>query len=61
MDIATALNALNAKVRSLNARDNNGEASIMLSVEVRDLTELRQITNRLSGVRGVETIIRSNS
>ena len=61
MDIATALNSLNAKVRSLNARDNNGEASIMLTVEVRDLTELRQITNRLSGVRGVETILRSNS
>ena len=43
MDIATSLNALNAKVRSLNARDNDGVASVILTVEVKDLAELRTI------------------
>ena len=61
MDIATALNALNAKVRSLNARENDGTASVMLTVEVKDLAELRTMMNRLSSVSGVSEVTRSNS
>ena len=61
MDIATALNSLNAKVRSLNARDlGDGKASANLTVEVKDLTELKAIIGRLSSVRGVTSVERSN-
>jgi hypothetical protein len=36
MDIATVLNALNAKVRSLNARDtDDGNALVSVSLEVK--------------------------
>ena len=61
MDIATTLNALNAKVRSLNARENEGLASVMLTVEVKDLAELRVMMNKLSAVRGISEVIRSNN
>ena len=61
MDVATVLNALNAKVRTLNARDNDGEASIMVTVEVKDLAELQQMMHRLGGVRGISQVIRSNT
>ena len=61
MDIATSLNALNAKVRSLNARDNDGTASVILTVEVKDLGELRTMINRLSTIRGISTVERSNA
>ena len=62
MDIATALNSLNAKVRSLNARDlGDGMASANLTVEVKDLTELRGIISRLSSVRSVTGVTRSNN
>ncbi len=62
MDIATALNALNSKVRSLSARDlGDGMASANLTVEVRDLAELKTIINRIGGVRGVTSVTRSNN
>ena len=62
MDIATALNSLNAKVRSLNARDlGDGMASAHLTVEVKNLAELKTIINRLSSVRGVTSVTRSNN
>ena len=62
MDIATVLNTLNAKVRSLNARDlGDGMASANLTVEVKDLAELKVIINRLSSVRSVTSVTRSNN
>ncbi len=62
MDIATALNSLNAKVRSLNARDlGDGMASAHLTVEVKDLAELKAIIGRLSSVRSVTSVTRSNN
>ena len=62
MDVATALNAINAKVRLLNARDvGEGLAVINLTLEVRDLTELRGVMNRISAVRGVTEVVRSNA
>ena len=62
MDIATALNSLNAKVRSLNARDlGDGMASANLTVEVKDLAELKAIISRLSAVRSVTGVARSNN
>ena len=61
MDIATVLNAMNAKVRSLSARNINDQSIATVTVEVRDLAELRGIMNRLQGIRGVKDIRRSSS
>ena len=62
MDIATALNMLNAKVRSLSARDvGEGMASTTLTVEVADLAELKVIMARLATISGVSSVTRSNS
>ena len=62
MDIATVLNALNAKVRGLSARDvGNDQSTAVVTVEVRDLSELKTIMNRISAVRGVIEVRRSSS
>ena len=54
MDIATVLNALNAKVRSLSARDvGNDQSTATVTVEVRGLEELKGIINRIAAIRGV--------
>ena len=61
MDIATVLNALNAKVRTLSARDTGGQAVVHITLEVRSLAELRTIMGRLAGVPGVREVNRSGS
>ena len=62
MDVATALNTLNAKVRTLTARDvDSGRSTITITAEVHDLAELRTIISRLSAVRGVIRISRSGT
>ena len=62
LDIAAVLNALNAKVRTLTARDvDSGRSTITITVEVHDLAELRTIISRLSAVRGVIRISRSGA
>ncbi len=62
MDIATALTGLNAKVRSLNARDlGDGQAIIAITLEVKDLKELKQIMNRIAAVRNVKAVTRSSN
>lgn len=62
MDIATVLNALNAKVRSLSARDvANGKSTAGVMVEVRDLDELRSIINKLNAIPGVIEVRRAGS
>ena len=56
------LNALNAKVRGLTARDvGNDQSTAVVTVEVRDLAELKTIMNRISAVRGVIEVRRSSS
>ena len=62
MDIAMVLNSLNAKVRSLNARDTGetgGMALIYVTLEVRSAAELRFIMSRLSGIAGVREVSRN--
>ena len=62
MDIATVLNAMNAKVRSLSARDvGNDQSTAAVTVEVRDLAELKVIINRLAAIRGVIEVRRASS
>ena len=59
MDISTVLNTLNAKVRTLNARDNGGLAQIYVTLEVKDVQELHYIINKLSQIGGVTDITRN--
>ena len=61
MDIATVLNAMNAKVRSLSARDIGDQSVAVVTVEVRDRDELKGIINRLGGIRGVSEVRRASS
>ena len=61
LDIAGVLNALNTKVRSLNARSiPGGDALVYISMEVPDLDALKLIMARLRMVRGVKEIQRGN-
>ena len=61
MDIATALNSINAVVHSINARDlmSHGLSVATITVEVKNSDELRTIMNRLSGIRGVVEMLRA--
>ena len=60
MDVATVLNALTAKVRSLSARAmSGGRAVVTLSLDVHDLNELKLIIQRLSSVSGVTEVVRA--
>ncbi len=62
MDIATVLNALNAKVRTLSSRDiGSGRALTVVTLEVKNAAELRYIMNRLSAVNGVSGVTRNGS
>ncbi len=60
MDIATVLNALSAKVLSLNARDLDGvRSTATVTVEVKDITDLENIISRLNTISGVTEITRA--
>ena len=59
--MATTLNSLNAKVRTLNARSVPGKALVNISVEIKDLTALNQLVGRLRSIRGVQSVVRSGS
>ena len=59
MDIATILNSLNAKVRSLNARDTGkGQSTVIITLEVSHVSELQTVIGKLQTVRGVSDINR---
>ena len=60
MDAATVLNTLNAKVRSLSARDTGrGLATASVMLEVKNLAELQTIINRLGAINGVKRVYRT--
>ncbi len=62
MDIATILNTLSAKVISLSARDTgSGMASTTVTLEVKNLEDLKQIMNRISAIPGVTEISRNSA
>ena len=62
MDVATVLNTLNAKVRSLNARTSGiNIAMVTVTLEVKDSAELRYITNRLAHIQGVSSVTRNGA
>ena len=62
MDIATVLNTLNAKVRTLSSRAiGSGLALTVVTLEVKNAGELRYITNKLSSVNGVSGVTRNGA
>ncbi|MGM9614848.1 MAG: RelA/SpoT family protein [Oscillospiraceae bacterium] len=62
MDIATILNTMNTKVRTLNARDvGNGTSTATVILDVHDLDELQSIINRLQTIRGLREITRGGT
>ena len=61
MDIATVLNALNAKVRNLSARDNAGLALVVITLEVKSVAELKQTMSRLAQVPSVTEVSRNGN
>ena len=62
MDVATVLNAINAKVRSLSARATGiNMAVVSVTLEVKDAAELKYITSRLTSVPGVISVSRNGA
>ncbi|MBO5555890.1 MAG: bifunctional (p)ppGpp synthetase/guanosine-3',5'-bis(diphosphate) 3'-pyrophosphohydrolase [Oscillospiraceae bacterium] len=62
MDIATVLNALNAKVRTLTSRDiGAGQALTTISMEVKNAGELKYIMSRLASIPGIASVTRNGS
>ena len=62
MDIATVLNALNAKVRTLSSRSlGSGLALTVVTLEVKNVGELRYIMSRLSSIPGVSGVTRNGA
>ncbi len=62
MDIATVLNALNAKVRNLSSRNTGGNLAItIITLEVKNVAELRYIMARLQAIPGVSGVSRNGS
>ena len=62
MDIATVLNSLNAKVRTLSARDSgSGNAITHVTLEVKNASELKFIMNRIKNIQGVSQVMRNGS
>ena len=62
MDIATVLNSLNAKVRSLTSRDTGaGLAVSTITLEVKSNGELRYIMGRLASIPGVSSVVRNGN
>ena len=59
MDIATILNVLNTKVRTINARDTGDKTIVNITLETKDLDELRLIIGKLRGVKGVVEVRRN--
>ena len=60
MDIATILNSINAKVRTLSARDTvSGDAITHVTLEVKNASDLRYIMGRISSIPGVSKVTRN--
>lgn len=60
MDVATLLNAQNAKVRSLSARDiGNNQSTANVVLEVKNREELLAIIRKLEAIRGVIEVRRA--
>jgi len=62
LDIATVLSSLNARVRTLNARDtDDGQSLASVTLEAKNIDELRTIINKISSIKGVKEVIRKGN
>lgn len=61
LDIATVLNSISAKVRTLSAREFSGNALISVTLEVHSVADLRYIMGRLLSVPGVNDVSRNGT
>ena len=59
MDIAGVLNSVNAKVRTLSAKEIGGMAVTVVTLEVRSAGELKYIMSRLQSIAGVSAVTRN--
>ena len=59
MDIATVMNALNTKVRSITARDTGDKSIVVITLETKGLDELKSVINRIQGISGVVEVNRN--
>ena len=59
MDIASILNSINAKVRTLSARESSGVALITITIEVINAGELKYIMNRIASIPGIRSVTRN--
>ena len=59
MDIATIMNALNTKVRSINARDTGDKSIVVITLETKGLDELKSVINRIQSISGVVEVNRN--
>ena len=59
MDIATVMNVLNTKVRSINARDTGDKSIVVITLETKGLDELKSVINRIQGISGVVEVNRN--
>ena len=59
MDVATVMNALNTKVRSINARDTGDKSIVVITLETKGLDELKSVINRIQGISGVVEVNRN--
>ena len=62
MDVATIFASAGARVHSLSARgDNKGRAVTTVSLDVKNLDDLKQIISRISAVAGVSEVGRGGA
>lgn len=62
LDVATVLNALNAKVHSLTSRAMNAELAVTtVTMEVKNAGELKYIMSRLASIPGVSSVKRNGT
>ena len=59
MDIASILNTLNSKVRTINARDTGDKSIVNITLETTGLDELRVVVNKLAALPGVVEVNRN--
>ena len=59
MDIATVLNTLNSKVRTINARDTGDKSIVKITMEIKSLDELKMVMNKITGLPGVVEVKRN--
>ncbi len=59
LDVASVLSSLGVNVLSVQTTTKGDEANIAVGMEVKDAAELKLVTSRLKGIRGVKNVSRT--